>query len=302
MQQDFPRNIFGYWHQGRDSAPEGIRKCWDLWARMNPDWDLRILEWSDVESQMQEFGVTYDKMSFTEISNVTRLYSLATHGGIWVDAYTVPLVPLDEWLPPLVSGGFFTYHDPYRKRMAETWFIATQARHPLISTWCDYLVDYWKTARRPMRSKRELDNTAKGALARLQGRAMDAIQGPLSARGRKHIYQPKDPNWSVSANGGGKYPIYPYFALAMLFDLMLTENEDHFKLWRQYPKITSYDLLLLRHWKKRYSELTPLDIRHMAEGKTMHKLSLPTPLPQPLMDTLVGIAEEAISKQVSRQV
>lgn len=302
MPQEFPRNIFGYWHQGRDSAPEGIKRCWDLWARMNPGWDLRILEWADVEATMKDLGVTYDTMSFTEISNVTRLNSLAEHGGIWVDAYTVPLVPLDDWLPPLVTGGFFTYHDPYRKRMAENWFIATQAGHPLIRTWSDYLADYWRTARRPMRSKRELDNTTKGRLARMQGRVLDAVKGPLSARGGKHIYQPKDPNWSVSTAGGGKYPIYPYFALAMLFDLMLEEHPDHFELWRQYPKITSYDLLLLRHWKKRYGELTSLDIRQMAEGKTMQKLSLPTPLPGPLMDTLVGMSEDAISRQVSRQI
>src|SRR6056297_664424 len=57
--------------------------------------------------------------------------------GIWVDAYTVPLRPLDNWLPPLMPSGFFAHHDPYRKRMAETWFLAAQPDNPLITGWRD---------------------------------------------------------------------------------------------------------------------------------------------------------------------
>ncbi|MBT54895.1 MAG: hypothetical protein CMF72_16050 [Mameliella sp.] len=296
MTTDLPRNIFGYWHQGRDQAPDDIKQCWDLWARMNPAWDLRILEWADVADQMKASGVTYDTMSFNGIANIVRLSCLSAEGGVWVDAYTVPLKPLDDWLLPLMGSGFFAYHDPYRLRMSENWFIAAQPGHPLVSTWHDYMVRYWQTARRPMRSKHEMDNTTKGTLARLSGRVMDAVQGPTSARGRKRIWQPKNPNWAVSLDGGGRYPIYPYFALAMLFDRMLADDPKLFEAWRQYPKITSYDTLLLRHWKKRYNELTPLDIRQMAAGKVMQKLSLPTKLPAPLMQTLVDMAEEAMPR------
>jgi hypothetical protein len=295
-QDTFPRNIFGYWHQGRDQAPEEIRLCWDLWARMNPGWTLRILEWSDVAEEMARLGVTADTMSFNGIANIVRLVSLSAEGGVWVDAYTVPLQPLDDWLMPLMTSGFFAYHDPYRKRMSENWFIAADKGHPLVTGWRDLMVGYWRTPRRPMRFRHEMDRSLKGAISRRVGLLLDRVQGPPSARLRKKIYEVKDPVWAVSLQGGGRHPIYPYFALAMLFDRMLAENPDLFDAWRQYPKITSYDTLLLRHWKKRYPELTPQDIRRMAKGKTMQKLSLPTKLPAPLMAELVAMAEETIAR------
>jgi hypothetical protein len=289
----FPRTIFGYWHQGRDQAPNEIKRCWDLWAQMNPGWQVRILEWADVQGSITDWGVTAPTMSLNGIANIVRLASLSEHGGIWVDAYTVPLKPLDDWLPPLLGSGFFAYHDPYRKRMAENWFIAADKGHPLVVRWRDLMIDYWRTERRPMRFRHEMDPTLKGAAARRVGLFLDKVQGPVSARDRKKIYDIKDPLWAVSPNGGAQFPIYPYFALAMLFDRMLAEDSALFEEWRKYPKITSYDTLMLRHWKKRYGELTELDIRQMCTGKVMQKLSLPKPLPDPLMRVLVEMAEDA---------
>lgn len=294
MTHDLPRNIFGYWHQGRENAPEDIKQCWDLWARMNPEWDIKILEWADVEEMITDFGVSAPTMSFTGISNIVRLASLSAQGGIWVDAYTVPLKPLDDWLPPLVDTGFFAYHDPYRKRMAETWFLAAQKDNPLVTGWRDLMVAYWQSVRRPMRFRHEMDPNLKGTLTRQFGLLLDRLQGPPSARAKKKIYDIKDPVWAVSPQGGAQYPIYPYFALAMLFDYMVDTDDTLFEAWRQYPKITSYDTLLLRHWKKRYGELTELDIRRMSAGKVMQKLSLPTKLPPPLMKELIAMAEEAM--------
>jgi len=211
-----------------------------------------------------------------------------------VDAYTVPLRPLDNWLPPLMPSGFFAHHDPYRKRMAETWFLAAQPDNPLITGWRDRMLDYWRTERRPIRFRHEIDQSPKGALALQVGLLLDRVQGPISARGRKKIYEIKKPNWAVSLEGGVAFPIYPYFAMAMLSDLMVSEDKGLFEEWRKYPKITSYDTLLLRHWRKRYDELTALDVRMMCQGKMVQNLSLPTKLHAPLMTALADQAEVAM--------
>lgn len=291
---EIPKTIFGYWHQGRDAAPAAIKDCWRLWTAMNPGWRLEILEWGDVSDRILGAGVQADTMSFMGLSNIVRLASLAERGGVWVDAYTVPLVPLDTWLPSLTEAGFFAYHDPYRRRLAETWFIASAPGHPLSVNWHAYMVEYWRKIRRPMRFPRELDSDFKGAFARGIGAIADRLVPAPSARGRKRIFEPKDLAWSVSAQGGGQYAISPYFAAAYLFNLMLDENPDLFEAWRQYPKVTSYDTLLLRHWKRDYARLTPLDVRRMSAGKVMQKLNLKGPLPEPLMRELLGMAESAI--------
>lgn len=291
MYDTMNKTILGYWHQGRDAAPDDIEMCWDLWARMNPEWDLRILEWEDIRPLLEEHGVDGNLMSFTGISNIVRLAGLTQHGGIWVDAYTVPLRPLRDFLPPLMESGFFAYHDPYRKRMAETWFLGAVAGHPLVAGWRDKMLDYWRIPRRPMRFQRELDRGPKGEILRLVGRVQDRLQGPLSIRGPKRIYQPKDPNWAVDVTRGGGGSVTPYFTCAMLFDLMLEQQPELRADWARMPKRTSYDVLYLRHWKKRYGEMTETDLRSLVSHTDMQKLSLPTKLPGWAMDSLRDMAE-----------
>lgn len=294
MDTTFNRTVFGYWHQGREAAPDDIKRCWDLWARMNPNWDLRILEWEDVASDFEEFGVDGSKMSFNGVANIVRLHCLATQGGVWVDAYTVPLRPLDAFLPPLMTTGFFAYHDPYRKRLSENWFLAADKDNALVTGWRDKMVEYWRIPRRPMRFRRELDRGTKGDLARLAGHVLDAIQGMPSMRSGKRIYQPKDPKWAVDVTRGGGGRVTPYFTLAMLFDLLLEERPDLWREWETMPKRTSYDCLYLRHWKRNYRRLSPEGLRALCDATPMQKLALPTKLPSELMDVLVEMSEAAM--------
>lgn len=290
------KTIFGYWHQGRDHAPDDIRMCWDLWARMNPDWELRILEWDDVAVIFETAEVDAGRMSFNGVANIVRLAKLAEEGGVWVDAYTVPLRPLRAFLPPLVETGFFAYHDPYRKRMSENWFLAARAGHPLITGWRDKMLDYWHIPRRPMRFRRELDPGTRGRLARGWGRVLDRVQGAPSMRGAKHIMEPKNPSWAVDITRGGGGPVTPYFTLAYLFDLLLEQNPALRADWAKMPKRASYELLYLRHWKKRYGEMTEDDLRSLVSHTDMQKLSLPTKLPDWAMDILRDMAEAQMPK------
>lgn len=290
------KNIFGYWHQGRDAAPDQIKACWDLWARMNPDWDIRILEWDDAKSYFSDLGLNHRAMSFNGIANIIRIHLLAQEGGLWVDAYTVPLQPLDIFLPPLLTSGFFAFHDPYRKRASENWLLAAMQWHPLMVGWRDILVEYWQTPRRQMRYKRELDNTWQGALTRNIGRIQDRVGGRGTMRGQKRIFQPKDPSWAVDIQRGGRYPIAPYFNCAMLFDLMIENSPELRAEWGRMPKRTSYDVLYLRHWKKKYGEMTETDLINLVSHTPMQKLSLPTPLPDWAMARLVEMAEANMPK------
>src|SRR6056297_1958757 len=89
--------------------------------------------------------------------------------------------------------------------------------------------------------------------------------------------------------------------MAMLSDLMVSEDKGLFEEWRKCPKITSYDTLLLRHWRKRYDELTALDVRMMCQGKMVQNLSQPTKLPAPLMTALADQAEAGDAQRLMRR-
>jgi hypothetical protein len=295
MDETLTRHIWGYWHQGRDYAPRHVHECWDLWRRMNPGWTVNILEWADVAEMFDEKGINAKNLSITAIADIVRISLLAKRGGVWVDSYTVPLKPLQKWLPNLATHGFFAFHDPYRGRLAENWFLYANPAHPLAVAWHDHMVDYWQMPRRPMRNRHELDQGAKGEVTRFWGRLADRFEIPPSERSRKRIYTPKSSQWAVAPEGGAAHPIFPYFFMAMTFDSMLMENSNLKEEWLDCPKITSYDSLLLRHWANRYDELTAANVQNMCSGKAMQKLMLPKPLPDYLWRALTDLAETTIS-------
>ncbi len=80
------------------------------------------------------------------ISDVVRLELLARYGGVWADATTYCLAPLDEWLESAVASGFFAFDSPGPDRMLSTWFLAAPVASPVISRWRDLTQAYW-TAR-----------------------------------------------------------------------------------------------------------------------------------------------------------
>ncbi len=294
MTSSFNKVIFGYWHQGRNNAPDAITRCWNLWTRMNPGWEVRILEWADVEARMSELGIHAANMSLNGIANIVRIDRLAEEGGVWVDAYTVPLRPLDNWLPALMPSGFFAFHDPHRKRLSANWFLASIKAHSLSVAWRDEMIRYWRTPRRPMRFSHELDRSWKGKLTRLGGQMLDVVHQPISARGAKRIYPINNPVWAVSPNGGARFGIYPYFAMAMLFDRLIEDSETLRRDFADYPKITPYDSLMLRHWRKRYNKMTEQDVRSLCHEKVMQKLNLQHPLPDMPFNLLLDIAERNV--------
>ena len=39
-----PKIIWSYWHSGEADAPETAARCFDSWRRLNPGWELRVLD------------------------------------------------------------------------------------------------------------------------------------------------------------------------------------------------------------------------------------------------------------------
>ena len=146
-----PKHIFMLWQQGWNAAPPLVQACADAWRRLNPGWDLHLLD----DRSLPSFAPGWEtfprpaKLHRTALSNIARLDLLKTHGGVWADATLFPTRPLDEWLPQAMGSGLFMFSKPRPYRDVEIWFIAGEAENPAIRAWHDLVSAYWINVLRP---------------------------------------------------------------------------------------------------------------------------------------------------------
>lgn len=142
-----PRIIWIYWAQGWDAAPELSQRARRAWTLHNPDWDVRAIDAGGVQQLLgQDWPLTPlpDTITQTAKSDLVRLALLKSFGGVWVDATTFPVQPLDTWIEPHTATGSFAFDKPGPNRPIATWFIAAYAGNRLLQKWHDRAWEYWR--------------------------------------------------------------------------------------------------------------------------------------------------------------
>jgi hypothetical protein len=143
-----PKIIWSLWLQGWNEAPEIVRACTASWTRLNPGWVVRRLTRKHVNSLFPPtslFAHLADDLPPEALSDIVRLELLTRFGGVWVDATTYCLVPLDGWLAPAMPQGFFAFDRPAQDRMLSSWFLAAQPASPVVVFWRALTERYWAT-------------------------------------------------------------------------------------------------------------------------------------------------------------
>ena len=141
------RTIWTLWLQGRSLAPPVIQHCIASWERMNPTWEVRVLDAGTVGRYVDVGDVVdLDRQAVTaaSLSDIVRLLLLREYGGVWVDASLLCTRPLDDWLDPCVAEGFFAFSDPGPDRPVASWFLAAVEDDPLCAAWTDATADFWR--------------------------------------------------------------------------------------------------------------------------------------------------------------
>ena len=147
LDSTFPRKLWMYWQQGWNSAPPIVRKCAESWLRQNPSWQIHLLTEKNVPDFIRLPDFYQDKLALPipALSDVIRIHLLTEHGGVWADASTWCVRPLDEWLERmLASTGFFAYAQPGPDRPLSTWFIAAAPRHYIMERLKQEANDLWR--------------------------------------------------------------------------------------------------------------------------------------------------------------
>ncbi len=140
-----PKIIWMYWAQGWDNAPDLVKRCLQNWQLQNKNWkfnlldDTNISDFSDVALRYQ--GINLPVQAF---SDVLRINLLAQYGGVWADATTWCVRPLDQWIEKMVDQlDFFAYSKPAASRPISSWFLIAPLHSKIAETYRDAVDQFW---------------------------------------------------------------------------------------------------------------------------------------------------------------
>lgn len=141
-----PRNIFIYWNQGETLAPALVKLCIDSWRVNNPDWSLTVLDKQTANEELSRVNLPTD-ITEASYSDLLRLHLLEKYGGIWADATTLCLNPLDHWVHTLLlTSDVFLFTNPTADRPIASWFIASRKNSAGIRFWNQKSQEFWAEA------------------------------------------------------------------------------------------------------------------------------------------------------------
>jgi Capsular polysaccharide synthesis protein len=201
-----PRVIYSAWLQGVAQAPAIVQLCFTRWARLNPEYQLRVLDASDAAALLA--GHNLPAVPAQAFTDILRVKLLLEHGGIWADATVLPVAPLRDWLPGLMpDSGIFAFSRPGPDRPIASWFMAAAPGHVIVQKLWDEIRHFWRKPRR-----------------------MAQYNGGLI---------PPSPSASVAPGSGGATDEYPYFWLHYLFQYLLETDAVFASVWALCPQISA---------------------------------------------------------------
>lgn len=142
-----PKNIFTYWHQGWLEAPPVVQVCLSSLRRHHVSWEIHPLDATSATEWLKPIPIPDDKwetLPLAHRSDVIRTQLLLDNGGIWADPTVWFAGPMDEWLAQRMESGLFMFHRPGRDRLVSNWFIAAEAKNPLVARFYEELCRYWR--------------------------------------------------------------------------------------------------------------------------------------------------------------
>ena len=141
--------IWGYWHQGKENAPELIQKCFESVQNFEGDKNIVVLSFDTVKDYVDIPQKYYDMVNSKKIpiaifSDIVRLYLLEKYGGMWIDS-TILLtdkIPQEVW-----DSSFCVFQKDPKTDMQENrmscYFIRAKKGSPNLRAIKKSIENYW---------------------------------------------------------------------------------------------------------------------------------------------------------------
>lgn len=215
---DIPKKIWMFWDKGLDQAPAVVKECHKAWVRLNPEWEVALLDNANLGEYIDVEKYLNDKIPMQAFSDIIRIMLLEKYGGVWVDATVFPTSPLNSWLPEAAPKGFFAFSRPKYDRTVSSWFLAAEEKSPVILSWADEVSYFWSTGWIASELLEKIYRKKTTILFKIGLAFMFKIPMKLIKK---------------------VFGVFPYFWFHYLFDSVIKENEDAAKVWDSTKKISA---------------------------------------------------------------
>lgn len=149
IEKEFNKNIFVYWAQGFDDAPELIKKCliniksYTIGMNLILLDDNNIDEYLNIPKNIRE-AYSAGKIKHAHYSDILRLLLLKNHGGCWLDATCLLTSQISDQINILLEeSNFFAFM--YEKPMISNWFLVSKQDSYIVSVMLEALLEYWNS-------------------------------------------------------------------------------------------------------------------------------------------------------------
>ena len=264
FENNIPKRLFIYWHQGWKGAPDIVKRCAATWQEHNSGWDINLLDAKTITDKVNLPPAAKTlNLPLPALSDVIRICLLKKYGGVWADATLWCVRPLDDWLEAAcVPSGFFAYDKPGPGRPISSWFLAASRECRIVELWYCAVMHLLAKTRAHTLCSQIFDNQEKNWLLNVLRRL---YMGYISQRYRYENLlitssdDPEDEN---------------YFWFHYLFRRLLEQNVEFNHLWASTLKISADGPQLLRRagLLKPSTERTNILIKE-DKGIYVHKLT-----------------------------
>jgi hypothetical protein len=138
--------IYILWFQGFNNAPYVVKKCVESWKYYNKDWKIILLDRTNIDKYIKiekYIDLSKKKLLLAHESDIIRLCLLKKYGGLWVDSTVFCNKPLDDWFEDNCKYGFFAFDRPWPNLIINTWFIYSDKKSYIITTWLESTIRYY---------------------------------------------------------------------------------------------------------------------------------------------------------------
>lgn len=243
-----PRTIWVLWYQGQADAPFLVQKCIDSWVKQNPTWEVVILN-NDNLGEYIVSDLPADKLesiSLTEQSNLVRLQLLSDYGGVWADATTICMAPLDEWIDDYARSGFFAFERPGVDRIMSSWFIASVKNGPIVSKLRSHYCAFF------LKNEFNIKGKRKQKILRRLERILNKSE--------------KTTRFWFSPIVTKIFKVCPYFIFHYMFERLVSKDSECKTIWKNTKKVSAD----LPHRIQRAGIFSPLNEEYKAEIDERH--------------------------------
>lgn len=139
---------FSLWFQGRDKAPDIVKKCFQSIERVYGD-KLIILDEESMTRYIELPDYIMKKWKEGRIipanfSDIVRIELLTRYGGYWFDATDLLISPIPDVIRDADFFMYVTSPELYTHMFVQTCFMRAKKGDPLIRMWRDLVFEYWR--------------------------------------------------------------------------------------------------------------------------------------------------------------